>query len=126
MAPVNKPGTQGLAHIVKAWGYSMLGLRAALKYEEAFRLELMACIVLLPLALWLGNTGVERALLTGSLLLVLLVELLNSGLEAVVDRIGIEQHALSGRAKDLGSAAVFIALLNALLVWALIFFDRLI
>lgn len=104
----------------------MLGLRAALKYEEAFRLELMACIVLLPLALWLGNTGVERALLTGSLLLVLLVELLNSGLEAVVDRIGIEQHALSGRAKDLGSAAVFIALLNALLVWALIFFDRLI
>lgn len=126
MAPVNKPGTQGLAHIVKAWGYSMLGLRAALKYEEAFRLELMACIVLLPLALWLGNTGVERALLTGSLLLVLLVELLNSGLEAVVDRIGIQQHALSGRAKDLGSAAVFIALLNALLVWALIFFDRLI
>ena len=82
--------------------------------------ELALCLVMIPLGVWLGQTGVERALLIGSLLLVLIVELLNSAIEAVVDRFGGEQHELSGRAKDIGSAAVFIALLNVAIVWGLV------
>jgi diacylglycerol kinase (ATP) len=104
----------------------MKGLKAAITHEEAFRLELMAMVVLLPLALWLGQGGVERALLVGSLLLVLLVELINSALEAVVDRVGVEHHELSGRAKDIGSAAVFIALTNVAVVWGLLLWERLV
>ncbi|MCK5639357.1 MAG: diacylglycerol kinase [Gammaproteobacteria bacterium] len=118
--PINKPGHKGLGHVFKAFGYSMKGLKAAIKYEEAFRQELILLIILLPLGLWLGNDGVERALLVGSLLLVLIVELINSAIEAVVDRVGIEQHELSGRAKDIGSAAVFLALMNVLLIWGLV------
>jgi diacylglycerol kinase (ATP) len=125
-AKVNKPGTRGLTHILQAAGYSMKGLKAAITHEEAFRLELMAMVVLLPLALWLGQGGVERALLVGSLLLVLLVELINSALEAVVDRVGVEHHELSGRAKDIGSAAVFIALTNVAVVWGLLLWERLV
>jgi diacylglycerol kinase (ATP) len=125
-AKVNKPGTRGLTHILQAAGYSMQGLKAAITHEEAFRLELMAMVVLLPLALWLGQGGVERALLVGSLLLVLLVELINSALEAVVDRVGVEHHELSGRAKDIGSAAVFIALTNVAVVWGLLLWERLV
>jgi diacylglycerol kinase (ATP) len=124
-AEVNKPGTRGLAHIMQAAGYSMSGLRAAVTHEEAFRLELMAMIVLLPLAIWLGQSGIEYALLIGSLLLVLIVELINSALEAVVDRVGVEHHELSGRAKDIGSAAVFVALMNVLIVWTLLLGERL-
>src|SRR5690606_31810194 len=105
MAEINKPGHKGLSHVFKAFGYSMQGLKAAWHYEEAFRLELLALIVMLPAALWLGGNGVERALLVGSLLLVLLVELINSAIEAVVDRVGVEHHTLAGRAKDIGSAA---------------------
>lgn len=123
--PVNKPDHRGLYHVLKAFGYSMKGLRAALKYEEAFRLELIALVVMLPLALLLGQTAVERVLLIGSLFLVLIVELINSAVEAVVDRIGIEHHKLSGRAKDIGSAAVFMALLNVGVVWGLILAERL-
>lgn len=125
-AEVNKPGTRGLIHILQAAGYSMKGLKAAITHEEAFRLELMAMVVLLPLALWLGQGGVERALLIGSLLLVLIVELINSALEAVVDRVGVEHHELSGRAKDIGSAAVFIALTNVAVVWGLLLWERLV
>ncbi|MFA5627753.1 MAG: diacylglycerol kinase [Thiohalomonadaceae bacterium] len=125
MAGANKPGEKGFARIFKACGYSRQGLQAALKYEEAFRLELIACVALFPLALWLGENGIERALLVGSLLLVLVVELLNSAIEAVVDRISTESHVLSGRAKDIGSAAVLLALLNVLIVWGLVLFDRL-
>lgn len=123
-APINKPDARGLLHVVRAFGYSMQGLRAAFRYEEAFRLELLAGVVMLPLALLLGGDGVERALLVGSLLLVLLVELINSAIEAVVDRVSIEHHILAGRAKDIGSAAVFMALVNVALVWGLILFDR--
>ena len=117
---MSKPGNTGLTRIIKAAGYSWAGLKAAFKHEAAFRQELTLCLVMIPLGLWLGQTGVERALLIGSLLLVLIVELLNSAIEAVVDRFGGEQHELSGRAKDIGSAAVFIALLNAAIVWLLV------
>jgi diacylglycerol kinase (ATP) len=117
---MSKPGNTGLTRIINATGYSWLGLRAAFKHEAAFRQELALCIVLVPTGLWLGQSGVERTLLVGSLLLVLIVELINSAIEAVVDRFGGEQHELSGRAKDIGSAAVFVALLNVIVVWALI------
>lgn len=102
----------------------MQGLKAAWQFEEAFRLELFALIVMLPAALWLGGSGIERALLVGSLLLVLIVELINSAVEAVVDRVGIEHHTLAGRAKDIGSAAVFMALVNVLVVWGFVLYDR--
>jgi diacylglycerol kinase (ATP) len=123
-AEINKPGTRGLKHIIQAGGYSMKGLKAALTYEEAFRLEMMAMVVMLPLALWLGQSAVEYALLIGSLLIVLIVELINSALEAVVDRVSVEHHELSGRAKDIGSAAVFIALMNVCAVWGFILYGR--
>ncbi len=112
-----KPGKAGLARIIDAAGYSAKGLSAAYKNEAAFRQELLLFIFLSPVALWLGSNGVDYALLIGSLLLVLIVELINSAIEAVVDRFGGELHELSGRAKDIGSAAVFVALLNAALVW---------
>lgn len=121
----NKPGATGLRRIINAGGYSMQGLRAALLNEAAFRQELFLCLVLAPLGLWLGQGGVERAMLLGSLFLVLIVELLNSAVEALVDRVGSEYHELSGRAKDIGSAAVFIALLNVVVVWGLILYPRL-
>lgn len=111
---------RGWRRLVHATGYSWAGLKAAWRNEEAFRQEALFCAALVPLALWLGEDAVERALLIGSLLLVVIVELLNSGIEAVVDRIGQERHELSGRAKDIGSAAVFIALLNAAMIWLLI------
>ncbi len=120
---MSKPGATGLTRIINAAGYSWLGLKAAFKYEAAFRQELVLCVALVPVGLWLGDTGVERALLIGSLLLVLIVELVNSAIEAVVDRFGGEHHELSGRAKDIGSAAVFIALLNVFVVWALVIFQ---
>lgn len=107
----------GLRHLVCAAGYSLKGLRAAWCHESAFRQELLLLVLLTPVALWLGRTPVEIALLLGSLVLVLLVELLNSAIEAVVDRVGEEPHELSGRAKDLGSAAVMLSLLLAALIW---------
>lgn len=113
-----KPNGQGLARILKATACTWAGLRAAWKHEAAFRQEALAAAFFLPLGLWLGDTGVERALLTGSVLLVPVVELLNSALEAVVDRIGPERHELSGRAKDMGSAAVAGAIALAAVVWA--------
>jgi diacylglycerol kinase (ATP) len=105
--------------ILKAAGYSFAGLRAALS-EASFRQELILALILIPLGLYLGGTGVERALLVGSVLLVLVVELLNSAIEAVVDRVSLENHALSKRAKDIGSAAVALALVNVVAVWLLI------
>jgi len=120
----NKPGTRGLCHVIQAGGYSLKGLKAALIHEEAFRLELMAVVVLMPVGLWLGSSGVERALLAGSLMIVLMAELLNSALEAIVDRVGTQFHSLSGRAKDLGSAAVMMSLINVVLVWGLVLRDR--
>jgi diacylglycerol kinase (ATP) len=111
---------RGWARLRRAWVCSRSGLRSAIVREEAFRLEVGAAALLLPASLWLGENGTERALLVAVLLLVLLVELLNSGIEAVVDRIGSEHHELSGRAKDLGSAAVLLALLLVPVVWGLV------
>ncbi|HOW77562.1 MAG TPA: diacylglycerol kinase [Candidatus Competibacteraceae bacterium] len=111
---------KGWRRLINATGYSWAGLKAAWRNEEAFRQEALLCAALVPVALWLGDSAIEQALLISSLLLVVIVELLNSGIEAVVDRIGQERHELSGRAKDIGSAAVFVALLNAAVVWLLI------
>ncbi len=112
-----------LQRLLRAAGFSWAGLRAAWRGEPAFRLEVILLVPLLPLALWIGANGVERAILIGSLLLVLMAEILNSAVEAVVDRIGSERHQLSARAKDMGSAAVMIALVNVALVWLLIIID---
>lgn len=112
------------ARIIKATIWSLQGLRAAWLHESSFRLEVYLLAVLAPLALWLGSDGVERALLLGSCLLVPMVELLNSALEAVVDRYGNEHHELVGRAKDMGSAAVFVAMLIVGVVWALVLLPR--
>ncbi|MBF0270620.1 MAG: diacylglycerol kinase [Magnetococcales bacterium] len=120
-----KPGATGLTRVINAAGYSMLGLRAAWQHEAAFRQELGLLVILFPLGLWLGRSGVERGLLIGSLLLVLIVELINSAVEAVVDRTGSEWHPLSGRAKDIGSAAVLVAMILVALVWGLILWERL-
>jgi diacylglycerol kinase (ATP) len=122
MAP--RKGLFDLRRIARAAGYSAAGLKAAVRGETAFRQELALCVVLAPLGLWLGRDGVERALLLGSLLLVLVIELLNSAIEAAINRIGAERNELSGLAKDLGSAAVFVALLIVLAVWALVLADR--
>jgi diacylglycerol kinase (ATP) len=110
--------------VVRAFGYSLKGLRAAYTKESAFRQELILTVVLVPLALWLGRNGIERVLLIGSILLVLIVELLNSAVEATVDRGGKDWNTLAGRAKDMGSAAVLIALLLVAVTWGLIFWDR--
>ncbi len=117
---MSSQGTNGLERLFKAFGFSMQGLIAAFRYEAAFRQEVYLSLVLIPLGIYLGETGTEKALLVGVILLVLITELINSGMEAVVDRFGEEQHELSGRAKDVGSAAVFIALLNVLIVWVCI------
>ncbi len=118
--PMASQGARGVERIVKAFGYSWSGFKAAFAHEEAFRQEFALFMVGAPLGLWLGNTGVERALLVGSLLLVLIVELLNTAVEVVVDRIGDDHHALSGRAKDLGSAAVLVSIIHAAVVWWLV------
>lgn len=104
----------------KALSWSLQGLRAAWLHESSFRLEVLLAMVLVPAALWLGRNGIERALLIASVMLVLALELLNSAIEAVIERYGAEQHELAGRAKDMGSAAVFIGLLAAAMVWALV------
>lgn len=111
---------KGVARLIAATRFSIAGLIAAWRFEEAFRLEMVAFCVLAPLGIWLGESSVERVLLVGSLFLVLLVELINSAIEAVVDRGGSEFHELAGRAKDIGSASVFMALLFVLFVWAML------
>jgi len=113
-------GKAGLRRLFNAVGYTWDGLRAAFKHEDAFRQEVFLALLLIPLALYLGETGVERALMIAAVLGVLIVELLNSALEAAVDRISLEHHLLIKRAKDMGSAAVMIALVNAVVVWALV------
>ncbi len=106
----------------RATGYSLAGLRAAFRHEQAFRQEVYLLFVVVPLGLWLGENGVEKVLLIGSWLIVMLAELLNSAVEAVVDRIGSEQHELSGRAKDIASAAVMVALALAFMTWFMLIF----
>lgn len=113
-----KTGATGLTRIINAGGYSWLGFKAAYKNEAAFRQELWLCLLLMPVALYFGETLMDKAILISSLLFILIVELLNSAIEAVVDRIGDEVHELSGRAKDMGSTAVFIAIVMAVIIWA--------
>ncbi|WP_455217958.1 diacylglycerol kinase [Kaarinaea lacus] len=119
-----KPGTTGIRRIINAFGYSLLGLKAAFKHESAFRQEIAAFIIMFPLSFWVGQTAIERSLLIGSLFLVLIAELTNSAIEAIVDRVGDEPHELSGRAKDIGSAVVLLSIINSTLIWGLIIFDR--
>lgn len=111
-------GKKGLVRLWNALGYSRDGLAAAWRNEAAFREELLLAAIAIPLAFYLGKTGVDRALMVGSILLVLIVEILNSGLEAVVDKASPEKHELAKRAKDMGSAAVLLSLLNAATIWA--------
>ena len=113
-----------IGRIRRAGQYSISGLRAALSTEAAFRQEVIGALLLVPSGLWLGRNGIERALLIGSVVLVLIVELLNSAVESVVDRVGLERHVLSGRAKDMGSAAVLLAIGLVLMTWGLILWDR--
>ena len=122
MIPPTSPfkGKTGLRRVLNATGYSWAGLRAAYQHESAFRQELWLALVLVPLALYLGESAVEQVLMVGALLLVLIVELLNSAIEASVDRISLEHHLLIKRAKDMGSAAVLLALLNTVVIWVLL------
>lgn len=113
---------RGLFRFIKAAEYSWQGVKATYRFEEAFRQEIWIGLVLTPIAIYLASSGIELALMLGSLMLVLIVELLNSGIEAVVDRIGSEQHELSGRAKDIGSAAVMFAIINVAIIWACVIF----
>lgn len=115
---------RGPGRILKATVWSLQGLRAAWMHESSFRLEVYLLVVLAPLALWLGDSGLERALMIGSCLLVLAAELLNSAVEAVIERYGPEHHELAGRAKDMGSAAVFVLMMNVLMCWGLILAPR--
>lgn len=118
MTSRNKP--TGLLRIWRALGYSISGFKGAYRDEAAFRQEVLLAVILIPAGLWLGQSGVERALLVGVVLLVLVVELLNSGIEAVVDRFGGEHHELSGLAKDMGSAAVLLSLVMLGVIWGLV------
>lgn len=113
-------GKTGLRRLINAFGYSLAGLKAAYKNEDAFRQETVMAIVLIPLALYLGTSPMMRAMMIGAVLLVMIVELLNSSIEATVDRISLENHKLAARAKDIGSAAVLVSLLNLAVVWGLL------
>jgi len=121
---MGKTGRTGLRRIFYATIYSVQGFGHAWKHESAFRQEFALTVALVPVALWLGQSVVERALLIGTCLVVLIVELLNSAIEASVDRHGDEHHELSGRAKDLGSAAVFVSLVLVVLVWGAVAYQR--
>lgn len=122
MSEYNETG--GMTRIFRAFGYSFQGLRACYRHEAAFRQEVLVALLVVPLGMWLGANGTERSLLVGSWLLVLIVELLNSAIEATVDRFGPEHHKLSGRAKDIGSASVFLSISLAILVWSLVLVPR--
>lgn len=115
-------GDAGIKRIIRAAGFSYKGFVACFKHEAAFRQEIGLSIILIPLAFWSGDSALERAVMIGVWLVVPTVEMLNSGIEAVVDRISDEHHPLAGRAKDLGSAAVFLSFVNAAAVWAILLF----
>ena len=113
-------GKTGLRRLINAFGYSIAGTLAAFKHEDAFRQEVILMTILTPVAIYYGETAVDQALMISSLLLIIIVELLNSSIEATVDRISVKHHKLAKRAKDIGSAAVFFSLINASLIWFLI------
>ena len=113
-------GKTGLTRLWNALGYSLAGFRAAYKHEDAFRQELHLALILIPLALWLPVSHIGKALMIASVLLVIMIELLNSAIEATVDRISLENHDLAKRAKDIGSSAVLVSLINVVIVWGLV------
>ena len=121
---MSKPGRTGASRVAWATYYSYRGIKSAWINEAAFRQELAFMVILLPLAFWLGENGLQRAVLIAPCFLVVIVELINSAIEAVVDRIGPERHELSGQAKDMGSAAVFFALCLVVITWSLVAWDR--
>jgi diacylglycerol kinase (ATP) len=121
---MSKPGKTGIARVIDAFGYSMKGLSASWKYEAAFRQEVTLGVLLIPAAFWLAQTHIELILLISSIFWVWMAELANSSVEAVVDRTGSERHELSGRAKDIGSALVFMSLLLLAIVWGIVAFNR--
>jgi diacylglycerol kinase (ATP) len=122
--PIDRLKPSGVTRVLRAFGNSLKGFRGAFREEAAFRQELGLAVIAIPLGLWLGETGVERALLVAPVLLILIVELLNSAIEATVDRIGMERHQLSGLAKDIGSAAVMLSFFLLGTVWLLVLLDR--
>ncbi len=122
--PIDRLKPSGLTRVLRAFVNSWRGFRGAFREEAAFRQELALAVVVVPLGLWVGNTGIERALLIAPMLLVLIVELLNSAVEATVDRIGMERHQLSGLAKDIGSAAVMLSFILLGAMWLLVLLDR--
>ncbi|MCX7192475.1 MAG: diacylglycerol kinase [Proteobacteria bacterium] len=113
-------GKTGLRRLWNAFGYSLAGFRAAYKHEDAFRQEALLALILIPLAIWLHVSLIGKALMIASVLLVIIVELLNSAVEATVDRISLDSHDLAKRAKDIGSAAVLVSLVNAAVIWGLV------
>ena len=113
-------GKTGIKRLVNAFGYSIAGTLAAFKHEDAFRQEVILAAILTPAAIYYGETAIDQALMISSLLLIIIVELLNSSIEATVDRISVKHHKLAKRAKDIGSAAVFFSLINAAVIWFLI------
>ncbi len=116
-----KTNATGITRIINAAGYSWLGFKAAFRHEAAFRQELFLCLILIPVALYYAPSYAEKAILLASLAFILLIEILNSAIEAVVDRFGDEIHPLAGRAKDMGSAAVFLAFIISVLIWLSVF-----
>ena len=123
-AVIDRYKPRGVTRIIRALGTSVRGLVGAFRNEAAFRQELACALIVIPLGLWLGRNGVERALLIGPVLIILTVELVNSAIEATVDRIGLERHALAGLAKDIGSAAVFMSFILLGTVWLLVLLGR--
>ena len=123
-AAIDRYKPRGLLRILRAFGSSWRGLAGAFREEAAFRQELTLALIVIPLGLWLGHTGVERALLIAPMLLILVVELINSAIEATVDRIGLELHVLAGLAKDIGSAAVLMSFVLLIAVWLLVLLGR--
>ena len=124
IAAVDRYKPRGATRIVRALGASVRGLRGAFREEAAFRQELAFAAIVIPLGLWLGHGALERAALITPVFLILIVELVNSAIEATLDRIGVEHHALAGLAKDIGSAAVFMAFVLCGVVWAIVLFGR--
>jgi diacylglycerol kinase (ATP) len=118
-------GKTGMQRLWNAFGYSLHGFSSAFRHEDAFRQEVLLAAVLIPIALLVDASGTGKAMMIGSVLLVLIVELLNSAIEAAVDRISLDHHRLAKRAKDLGSAAVFLSLVNVAIVWALVIAEKL-
>jgi diacylglycerol kinase (ATP) len=119
----SQKGRNGITRLWNALFYSLDGLSAAFRHEDAFRQEVLMALILIPIAIHTPTTGAGKAIMVASVLLVLIIELLNSGIEAVTDRISLEDHVLAKRAKDMGSAAVMIALLNVPVVWLLVLID---